>query len=83
MNPADFEHLDDLTSRIDSGATFSIGIVRHRDDKRLFAEVVWEQGDERGGYHYAYAPLAIPDHVDLSDGHWEAIAAWLGTEDGL
>lgn len=81
MKPTDFQHVDDLTGRIDSGATFAIGIVRHRDDKVLYVEVEWTT--EQGAEHYAYAPLNVPDHVDLSGGHWEGIAAWLGTLEGL
>lgn len=83
MKPGDFVHADDLTSRISSGSSFSIGIVRHRGDGRLFVEVEWSDGDGDQGEHFAYAPLDVPAEVDLSDGHWEGIAAWLGTADGL
>ncbi|WP_113703808.1 hypothetical protein [Nonomuraea lactucae] len=81
MTPADFEHIDDLTHRIASGSTYSIGLVKHAETGRVFVEILHgELGDEQ----YAYAPVDVdPATVESWDGAWEGLARLLGTEAGL
>jgi hypothetical protein len=83
VKPGDFEHVDDLTHRLDDCDTFSIGLVRHVATGRVFVEVL--HGPETGVERCVYVPVAVdPGEVPgWSEGAWEALSRMLGVEGGL